>query len=246
MADNVTIPGAAFVSATDDITGVHFQRVKLIHGADGVNAGDVSTTNGLPVQGPLTDTQLRSTPVKVTSELNTVSFEGAAGTFRILGNAALLHNLFSIENAVGSAVNVRILSLTVRLDATAVLITVMPTIKTTRPTALPTGGTVLTKVALDTNKTSSASVILRGANAAEGGAATAITATQGPILKAEYSMRMHTLVGQIDGNPRALDTERPIILRAGQAILVCVESAPATSNPATNHWQVDVEWEEFT
>ena len=37
------------VIGSDDIGGVKFQRVKLIHGADGVNAGDVSTANGLPV-----------------------------------------------------------------------------------------------------------------------------------------------------------------------------------------------------
>ena len=35
--------------ASDDIAGVKFQRVKLIHGADGVNAGDVSAANPYPV-----------------------------------------------------------------------------------------------------------------------------------------------------------------------------------------------------
>jgi hypothetical protein len=35
--------------ATDDIGGRHFQRIKLIHGADGVNDGDVSTANGFPI-----------------------------------------------------------------------------------------------------------------------------------------------------------------------------------------------------
>jgi hypothetical protein len=34
--------------ASDDITGVKFQRVKVVHGADGVNAGDVATGNPLP------------------------------------------------------------------------------------------------------------------------------------------------------------------------------------------------------
>ena len=35
--------------ATDDIGGVKYQRVKLIHGADGTNDGDVSGGNPLPV-----------------------------------------------------------------------------------------------------------------------------------------------------------------------------------------------------
>jgi hypothetical protein len=50
---------------TDDIGGVKYQRIKLIHGADGVNDGDVSTSNPLPVTLGLTDTQLRATPVPV-------------------------------------------------------------------------------------------------------------------------------------------------------------------------------------
>jgi len=38
---------------SDDIAGIKFQRVKLIHGADGVNDGDVAATNPFPVE--LTD-----------------------------------------------------------------------------------------------------------------------------------------------------------------------------------------------
>lgn len=51
MSDNVTLnPGVSGDSiGADDIGGVKYQRVKLIHGADGVNAGDVSQANGLPV-----------------------------------------------------------------------------------------------------------------------------------------------------------------------------------------------------
>lgn len=49
MADNVTLPGTGEIVATDDIGGFQFQRVKLIHGANGVNDGDVSTANPYPV-----------------------------------------------------------------------------------------------------------------------------------------------------------------------------------------------------
>ena len=52
MADNLNIETPTTTQgavATDDISGAHFQRVKLIHGADGVNDGDVSSANGLPV-----------------------------------------------------------------------------------------------------------------------------------------------------------------------------------------------------
>ncbi len=50
MAENVLItPGAGDTVAADEILAVKYQRIKLIHGADGVNAGDVSTANPLPV-----------------------------------------------------------------------------------------------------------------------------------------------------------------------------------------------------
>lgn len=51
MSDNVTLaPGTGGATlATDDIGGVQFQRIKLIHGVDGINDGDVSRISPLPV-----------------------------------------------------------------------------------------------------------------------------------------------------------------------------------------------------
>jgi len=53
MADNFTTKDATDVTITgaaDEIGGVKFPRVKMIIGADGVNDGDVSATNPLPVK----------------------------------------------------------------------------------------------------------------------------------------------------------------------------------------------------
>lgn len=182
-----------------------------------------------------------------TDSARNVTFKGAVGSFRILGAAALLHNLFSIENAAGSTVLVKVTGLDVKMDATAVLVAVVPFIKLSRPTASPTGGTVLNKANRDTALASNASVVVRGANASDGGAATAITATQGAMFKAAGGFRLHTAVGQVlvDGSS-LLPLGEPIILRAGEALLAVVDAAVATSNPATNHWQVGVAWEEYT
>src|SRR5436190_17311985 len=52
MADGTTLServGTGDVIATDDIAGVKFPRSKLVIGADGVNDGDVCTTNPLPI-----------------------------------------------------------------------------------------------------------------------------------------------------------------------------------------------------
>ena len=50
MADNLTVtPGSGATMAADDISSVKYPRSKLVHGVDGVNDGDVSRTNPLPV-----------------------------------------------------------------------------------------------------------------------------------------------------------------------------------------------------
>lgn len=50
MAENVLItPGTGDTIGADEISSVKYQRIKIIHGADGVNAGDVATGNPLPV-----------------------------------------------------------------------------------------------------------------------------------------------------------------------------------------------------
>ena len=98
MADNVGYtPGSGALIAADDIGGNLHQRIKLVLGADGVSDGDVSAANPLPVTvgnfpasqsvavsnfpatqpvtGPLTDTQLRASPVPVTATLDTDNLE---------------------------------------------------------------------------------------------------------------------------------------------------------------------------
>jgi len=70
MADNTTLnPGVGGdVIATDDIAGVKYQRIKIGFGEEGTYL-DVSDTDPLPVLGPLTDAELRATPVPVSGTL---------------------------------------------------------------------------------------------------------------------------------------------------------------------------------
>jgi len=50
MADDIAVtPGTGATIGADEISSVKYQRIKLIYGADGVNSGDVSGTNPLPV-----------------------------------------------------------------------------------------------------------------------------------------------------------------------------------------------------
>lgn len=52
MADNIGYtPGAGAIIAADDVGGALLQRIKVVVGADGVNDGDVSLANPMPIQG---------------------------------------------------------------------------------------------------------------------------------------------------------------------------------------------------
>lgn len=171
----------------------------------------------------------------------------SAASFRTLGSAATPHNLLTIENT-DATVLCYVRKLVVQLDATAVLTAVMPLVKVSRATAVPTGGTTLSKAQFDTANASDAQIVVRGATASDGGVATAITSTAGTTIWQEYQMRMHTVVGQvltIDYNclPILVDTQ-DLVLRQNEALLVTVVAAAGTSNPATNHWSVQVVWEE--
>ena len=86
MADNVELnatSGGPSVAA-DEIGPAKFQRIKLIHGVDGTNDGDVATVNGLPVK----------------EVLNTITFSGTT-TGSLFDGASAAG--FSSELACGSA-----------------------------------------------------------------------------------------------------------------------------------------------
>lgn len=172
----------------------------------------------------------------------------SAATFRILGAAAVAQNLFTLRNGHASKV-VRVRRMIMQMDATAVLTTFMPIIKTCR-VAAASGGTVLSKVDWDSAEASDALVVALGANASDGGAASAITATPGVTLWQQFGMRLHTAVGQVlglDNNQLPIIAEAtPVILRPGEGLLVHIVAAATTSNPATNHYFVQCAWTEDT
>ncbi len=64
MADGILVAGKTI--ATDEISSVHYQRAKLIHGADGTNAGDVARINPLPVDAVLNTGVIQSSGSQLT------------------------------------------------------------------------------------------------------------------------------------------------------------------------------------
>ena len=190
-------------------------------------------------------------PYHILTSERVVSAEVMTSTWRTLGAAALLHNLFTLENGTGSGVLVGLRRLSVQMDATAVLAAVAPTVEFYRTSGMPSGGTVLEKTLIDTSTTSAANVVARGANASNGGAATAITATPvaGASAWSAFTMRMHTLVGQVVMDSSnllpGLCEGTPFVIRPGEAVMAQVIAAVTTANPATNHWIINAEWNEF-
>ena len=119
MADNTTLNTmtGGDVYGSDDIGGVKYQRVKLIHGVDGTNDGDVSKSNPLPVIVADTDrTELRYYAVAAAS--GTTGTETAITLTKSSGTSATTTGA-SHTPASGKRFKITFLSFAVRGHATA-------------------------------------------------------------------------------------------------------------------------------
>lgn len=187
-------------------------------------------------------------PYVIVQNERVASAKCAVATFRTPGLASTPHNLFSLENTAGSGVLVAVRRLAVQCEvsaATAYL--VAATTRLFRGITVPTGGSALTKHVFDSAQASAANVVARGASSADGTAAAIVYAL--PAGNPMWSQPLHklvTAVGQWIVNDDAmvpnLCQDDPIILRAGQSILVANVGAAATHL----HFTVSCVWEEFT
>jgi hypothetical protein len=123
MADNVetqasvpaTLP-VGFKIATDDVAGVHFQKVKIDIGGDGLsvildnaNPLPVSIRNAsLPVTGPLTNTELRAAAIPVSetvsSRIATLVRSSIVGTIAVNARNASIYNAGNANGTVLGAI----------------------------------------------------------------------------------------------------------------------------------------------
>ncbi len=178
-----------------------------------------------------------------------VTFRGRACSFRQLGIAGTAgQKIGAIFNAAGSAVIVDVELVAVDVSQTAARVVAPPLIRAHKLTAVPTGGTAITKIASDSTLTSNASVTLFQGTASDGGAATAITATPAAntIINQEVAPRALTLVGYEQFDRLEWFDSKPWTLRAGEGMLVNLDYTVATSNPVTDNWNVQFLWSEYT
>ena len=194
--------------------------------------------------GAVLGTATNPLPVVVSKNRGTFVGDYSIGTFKTVGLASQPHNLFSIWNPAASGKNLAIKRITLQLDHTTLLATVLHII-TSHPTAQPTGGTALT--ATKFNAAYAASITeLKGATASDGGAATAITATAGAIrVWQQYGQRPHTLAGWFTTDDLFMIPENchdnPIIIAPGDGLLInTVMAATTGAFYVLNCW-----WEEY-
>lgn len=147
MADDITLNAGTGgdVVAADDIGGVKYQRVKLVHGADGVNSGDVSTANPFPVDTELpaavalADNLANPTTALVgacvlawdgatwdrwtgaVTQSGTWTVTGAGGTFPVTDSGGSLTVDNAVLSVVGGGTEATAQRVTIATDSTGVL-----------------------------------------------------------------------------------------------------------------------------
>lgn len=183
----------------------------------------------------------------------------AASTFRTLGRAGTAgQKIFALHNATASPVDVALRKLEISMYCTVIkAVTVAPPmVKAWKFTAVPTNGTVLTKVPLDSGATASnASVTAWGDASADGtGSGTTLTVTlpAGTFVDAHFVPRVITAVGEINTYesmnllPTSHGGHPDLVLNPLEGICVFLDYVLATQNPVTDMWSVNCVWEEFT
>lgn len=236
MADNTTLNTGTGgdVIGSDDIGGVKFQRVKLIHGVDGTNDGDISKTNPLPVSG------------------RSYLFQGRSCTFRTPGRAGTAgQKLMSIHNATSSPVFVDVTKVFVDLNCTVIkAVTVLPPlIRLWKVTVLPSNGTSLAKTKIGGTTTSNASVTVLGDASADGtNSGTALTATlpAGTFITQEFAPRLITAAGyEMADRVEFLGGGECVKLDALEGLVLFLDYTLATQNPTTDMWIAGMEFREY-
>lgn len=180
-------------------------------------------------------------------------YEGRASTNITPGRAGTAgQTLMTLHNATGSTVAVDLHRVTVDMWQTVIkAVTVPPpVIRLWKFTALPTGGSALSKIAIDSGLTaSSSSVTLLQDSSTERtttGTAISVTRPAGNVLTQEPAPRMITAAGYEPADRIELLSSGLVTLRALEGVAVFLDYTVATSNPVTDMWTVSIHWEEYT
>lgn len=188
------------------------------------------------------------------------SFKGSFSTFDTLGRAGTTgQKLAAIHNATGSTVLVDVYGIKVDLVQAAAAgqaPTVLGTkIRLWKFTAVPTNGTVMTKVPVDSTLASKSTVTVWGdasSDTVNSASALTITLPAGTFGLTEFAPRMlvvgtsaSTLYEPFDGTMYLADPSQAITLRPLEGLAVFLDYTVATGNPITNHWVCSMQFAEY-
>lgn len=243
------------------------REIMLVTGGGGAGAGSLNVTRaqmGTTAVAHSVGAKVakmvwvqRVEPVAAAQE---ISYLGMFSTFDTLGRAGTTgQKLAAIHNATGSTVLVDVYGIKVDLVQAAAAgqaPTVLGTkIRLWKFTAVPTNGTVLTKVPRDSSLSSKSTVTVWGdASADVTGSGTTLTITlpAGTFLLTEFAPRMlvvgtsaSTLYEPFDGTNYLSDPSQAITLRPLEGLTVFLDYTVATGNPITNHWVASFQWTEY-
>jgi hypothetical protein len=200
----------------------------------------------------------RVEPVDASKE---VSFRGWFATFDTLGRGGTTgQKLAAIHNATGSTVIVDVSKITVdlmRAEAAGQAPTVLSNkVRAWKFTAVPTNGTVATKVPVDSALSSKSTVTVWQDSSSDGvssGTPLTVTLPAGTFMVQEYAPRF-IVVGTsastyYEGFDRTTffgtsDTD-VVTLRPLEGLCVYLDYPLATANPITNHWMCSIYWSEY-
>lgn len=179
-----------------------------------------------------------------------VSFRGRANSFRTLGIAGTTgHKLMTLFNASGSTTTIEIQKIYVDVMFTAAKVIQPPITRIHKLTALPTGGTAMTKIPLNSGApTSTSNLTILQSTASDGGTATAITATPAAntIISQIWQPRALTLVGYEPVDRIELCEDEPFTLNALEGVLLNLDYTAAGASAVTDMYIHGVVWEEYT
>jgi hypothetical protein len=183
------------------------------------------------------------------------SYRGHAGTFITPGRATAPQRLLALHNSTSSTVLVDVNRIHLHLyrDTIKTIGVIPPTIRVCRFTALPTNGTALTKVPLETALSSNSAVTLWQDASADGTAsASALTVTAGSPLEQQWAGRGAVSATTASAYEKQdsitlFDSPFGLTLQALQGVLVLLDNYSATTgNPLADRWVASIEWEEYT
>jgi hypothetical protein len=249
ISDSWTIPANFGASRTVQATASYYYVAVKNNTAANTTVVDISTAL-CPVVEALPRALTSGGNLKVSVQAEWQGADRTTGlyavsSFRTLGDTNATQNIFTIENPAASTVGIAIRGLSYSSDSTAALTTVTPQIKCSRVIGLPTGGTALTATKYQTSFPS-ATAVIRGATASDGGGATAITATAGPTLWSQLMDKFYTVAGWATHQNYNLIPDvgtdlRQIILLPGEALLI----QSVTDVAATTHIVINCSWIEY-